>query len=70
VLGGMGTLTGPVVGAAGLLLLEELLPAFSEHWKLGLGVILILVVLHTRGGIVGVLHRLSLKDRAGEARDG
>jgi branched-chain amino acid transport system permease protein len=69
-LGGMGTLTGPIAGAAGLMLLEETLPRFSEHWKLGLGVILILVVLHTRGGIVGVLHRLSPKDRAGEARDG
>jgi branched-chain amino acid transport system permease protein len=70
VLGGMGTLTGPIAGAAGLMLLEETLPRFSEHWKLGLGVILILVVLHTRGGIVGFLHRLSPRDRAGEGRDG
>jgi branched-chain amino acid transport system permease protein len=54
-LGGMGTLTGPILGAAGLLLLEELLPGISEHWKLGLGVILILVVLFSRGGITGLL---------------
>jgi branched-chain amino acid transport system permease protein len=68
-LGGMGTLTGPIAGAACLMLLEETLPRFSEHWKLGLGVILILVVLHTRGGIVGFLRRLPSKGRAGEGRD-
>lgn len=69
-LGGMGTLTGPIAGAAGLMLLEETLPRFSEHWKLGLGVILILVVLLTRGGIVGFLNRLSPNKRAAEARNG
>jgi branched-chain amino acid transport system permease protein len=54
-LGGIGTLVGPIAGAVGLLLLEELLPGVSEHWKLGLGVILILVVLFSRGGIAGFL---------------
>jgi branched-chain amino acid transport system permease protein len=54
-LGGMGTLIGPILGAAGLLLLEEFLPGVSEHWKLGLGVILILVVLFSRGGIADIL---------------
>jgi branched-chain amino acid transport system permease protein len=70
VLGGIGTLTGPVIGATGLLLLEELLPGFSEHWKLGLGVILILIVLFTRGGIVGFLKRISPKQQPAEAHDG
>ena len=59
VLGGMGTLIGPIAGAAGLILLEELLAKFSEHWKLGLGVILILIVLNIRGGIAGLVARLS-----------
>jgi branched-chain amino acid transport system permease protein len=61
-LGGMGTLTGAIAGAAGLMLLEETLPRFSEHWKLGLGVILMLVVLFTRGGIVGLLNRRGAHD--------
>ena len=65
VLGGMGTQIGPIVGAAGFLLLEELLPGFSEHWKLILGVILILVVLRTRGGIVGLAKRFLAGGRDG-----
>jgi branched-chain amino acid transport system permease protein len=57
VVGGMGTLVGGVVGAAAFLLLEEILSAFSLHWRLGLGVILILIVLYGRGGIVGLFAR-------------
>jgi len=64
VLGGMGTLTGPIAGAAGMLVLEEVLAKFSEHWKLALGVILILIVLNTRGGIAGMAARLSRSARA------
>ncbi len=55
IIGGMGTLTGGIVGAAAFLLLEEFLSGFSQHWKLALGVILILLVLFNRNGIIGRL---------------
>ncbi len=55
IIGGIGTLTGGIVGAAVFLLLEEFLSGFSQHWKLALGVILILLVLFNRNGIVGRL---------------
>jgi branched-chain amino acid transport system permease protein len=48
VIGGMGTLTGGIIGAAVFLLLEEILSSFTQHWKLALGVILILIVLFRR----------------------
>jgi branched-chain amino acid transport system permease protein len=54
-LGGMGTLFGPVLGAAALLLMEELLSVFTEHWMLYLGPFLILVVLFAKHGIYGWL---------------
>ena len=54
VVGGMGTLTGGILGAAVFLLIEEFLSAFSQHWKLGLGVILVLIVLYGKGGIHGM----------------
>ena len=57
VLGGMGTLTGPVVGAAALLLLEETLSAYMEHWMVVLGPLLVLVVLFARQGVWGWLPR-------------
>jgi branched-chain amino acid transport system permease protein len=55
ILGGMGTLVGPVLGAIALLLGEDLLAIFTEHWQLYLGPFLILVVLTTRRGIYGLI---------------
>ena len=55
VLGGAGTLLGPVFGAAALLLLEEFLTRYTEHWMLALGPILILVVLFAHRGLYGSL---------------
>jgi branched-chain amino acid transport system permease protein len=54
-LGGMGTLFGPVAGAAALLLMEEVLAAHTEHWMLFLGPFLIVVVLFARRGLWGLL---------------
>lgn len=55
ILGGMGTLIGPVLGAATLLLMEEVLSQFTEHWMVILGPFLVIVVLFARGGIYGWL---------------
>ncbi len=53
ILGGMGTLLGPVFGAAALLLLEEVLSTWTEHWMIVLGPVLIFVVLFARRGVYG-----------------
>lgn len=50
VLGGMGTVTGPLIGAAALMGLEEVLKATTEHWKLWEGLAVILIVLALPGG--------------------
>jgi len=55
ILGGMGTLFGPVIGAVALLLLEDVLSALTEHWQIILGPILILVVLFAKRGLWGLL---------------
>ncbi|MEZ5933685.1 MAG: branched-chain amino acid ABC transporter permease [Alphaproteobacteria bacterium] len=59
VVGGMGTLTGGILGAAVFSLLEEFLSGFSQHWKLGLGIILVLIVLHGKSGMHGMLADLA-----------
>jgi branched-chain amino acid transport system permease protein len=59
VLGGLGTLIGPIFGAVAVLLLEEVLSPFSSHWRIGLGVVLILVVFASPGGLAGMLRRLT-----------
>jgi branched-chain amino acid transport system permease protein len=52
ILGGMGTLVGPVLGAATLLVAEEVLSNLTRHWMLFLGPLLILLVLFGEGGMV------------------
>jgi branched-chain amino acid transport system permease protein len=51
VIGGQGTLLGALVGAAALLLLEEMLSAVTEHWMLVLGPILVLLVVKAERGL-------------------
>lgn len=55
ILGGMGSIYGPVLGATALTLLEETLATWTEHWMIILGPILILVVLYARRGLFGWL---------------
>jgi branched-chain amino acid transport system permease protein len=55
ILGGIATLIGPVLGAAALLLLEDLLAAWTTHWQIILGPILVLVVLFAKRGLAGWL---------------
>ncbi|HXE88788.1 MAG TPA: branched-chain amino acid ABC transporter permease [Hyphomicrobiaceae bacterium] len=58
VLGGMGSVLGPVIGALALLLLEEALPGVTEYWQIILGPLLLAVVLFARGGLDGMLASL------------
>ena len=55
VLGGMGTVLGPALGALALLVLEETLARVTEYWQIIIGPLFLLVVLFARGGIDGLL---------------
>jgi branched-chain amino acid transport system permease protein len=66
VLGGLGTLMGPIIGAAALLLLEEVLSSLktgigwldqliSQHWLALIGLFIVLVVLVLKQGLYGRL---------------
>ena len=57
VLGGLGTLIGPVLGALAFLFAEDALSAYTPHWQVIFGPLLILVVLFARGGLAGWLVR-------------
>ena len=59
ILGGMGSLFGPVVGAIVYLLLEEFLSQVTEYWAMIMGPLLLLIVLFGRGGIMGLIGRFS-----------
>ncbi|HEY8881643.1 MAG TPA: branched-chain amino acid ABC transporter permease [Roseateles sp.] len=57
IIGGAGALWGGPLGAAALLLLEEVLSGYTLHWQLGLGALLLLVVLYAPRGLAGVWRR-------------
>ncbi len=54
-LGGVGTLVGPVVGAIGFLLLEEGLKTLTDHWLIIMGPVIVLIVLFLKNGLWGAL---------------
>jgi branched-chain amino acid transport system permease protein len=58
VLGGMGTVFGPMLGAVAFLGLEEVLKGVTEHWMAIFGPLIVLMALVGRRGIVGVLDRI------------
>jgi branched-chain amino acid transport system permease protein len=55
ILGGMGSIAGPVLGAFALLLVEDALSGWTQHWQLILGPLLVLSVLFLRRGLSGLL---------------
>jgi branched-chain amino acid transport system permease protein len=54
-LGGAGTVFGPLVGAVAFLLMEEGIKAYTDRWALFLGPIIVLIVVFLRKGIWSLL---------------
>ncbi|HYA45913.1 MAG TPA: branched-chain amino acid ABC transporter permease [Burkholderiales bacterium] len=57
ILGGTASIAGPVLGAFALLLVEDLLSGWTEHWQVILGPLLVLSVIFFRRGLAGVFHK-------------
>jgi branched-chain amino acid transport system permease protein len=64
ILGGMGSLIGPIFGAVALLGLETILSSWTQHWQVILGPILILIVLFARRGLFGLFAAKPAPDAA------
>ncbi|WP_158059063.1 ABC transporter permease [Halorussus halophilus] len=54
VLGGMGTLYGPMVGAGVFIGFEDVLSSYTDHWQLVLGVIFVVFVIALPRGLVSL----------------
>lgn len=65
ILGGIGYFAAGIIGAASMLLLEEILSSYTIHWQLALGLILLGVVLFLPRGLASVFERF--KRRGGKA---
>ena len=57
ILGGMASTAGPVLGAFALLIVEEILKGWTEHWQVILGPLLVLSVIFFRRGLAGMFYK-------------
>lgn len=65
VLGGLGRVWGPVVGAVVFLVLEALLSGWTDYWQLPLGLVIIVTATYLRGGLIDLWGTLA---RGAQAR--
>lgn len=61
IVGGAGTLVGPVIGAGTIYVLQNLISAQTERWPMSMGIIFILCVMYLRDGVVGFTLKQSKK---------
>ena len=61
--GGAGTLAGPVVGAAIVVILKNYVSAYFERWNLLLGLVFVLIVIFMPDGVVPGIRRWRLRWR-------
>jgi branched-chain amino acid transport system permease protein len=57
ILGGIASTAGPMLGAFALILVEELLKSWTEHWQVILGPLLVLSVIFFRRGLAGAFRK-------------
>lgn len=53
IVGGLGTLIGPILGTAVVIGLEQILSIWTEHWMIIMGPVLVLIALLGRQGLLG-----------------
>lgn len=66
-LGGSGSMYGPLLGAVIVTVLSDVLSALWARWSLLLGLLFVALVLFLRGGVWGALVPLARRLRAGHA---
>jgi branched-chain amino acid transport system permease protein len=67
VLGGPGTLLGPVLGAGAIVFVKNILSMYVTRWPTIMGLIFIAVVLFAQDGILGALRRARVGRSRGES---
>jgi branched-chain amino acid transport system permease protein len=55
VMGGIGTLVGPVLGAMVFILIQEIASSYTEHWMIITGILFVLMVIFLPRGLMGLV---------------
>jgi branched-chain amino acid transport system permease protein len=64
IMGGLSSVFGPVLGATLYLVLEEVLSAYTQHWQIILGPILVLLVLFAKKGLMSAIRIPGVRPRS------
>lgn len=70
VIGGAGSFVGPLLGTLAIVLLEEGLKSVTEHWMLVMGPLIVIAVLASRRGLIGVAYALEARRQRLRAQGG
>lgn len=60
VLGGLGTLYGPMIGAGVFVTFQDILSSYIQQWRLVLGIIFVVFVIYVPHGLTSMVSRLGL----------
>jgi branched-chain amino acid transport system permease protein len=58
ILGGVGTLFGPAIGAAIIILIKNIVSGYTEHWMIILGAVYMATVMLAPQGVYRVIQNL------------
>jgi len=67
-IGGLGTLVGPIIGGAFFVLLQEKVSSYVQWYPIVVGLVLVLIVLFVPRGLLGLRDALRARGRAEPAR--
>ena len=63
ILGGVGTLFGPIIGAAIIIAAKDIISNIIQNWEVFVGALLVIVVLKADKGIVGLVNNYVKKEK-------
>ena len=66
-IGGLGTLVGPIIGGAFFILLQEKVSSYVQWYNIVIGLVLVLIVLFVPHGLLGFKRALGARARRGAA---
>lgn len=65
ILGGPGTLIGPCLGAAVIVIMRQIVSSATQRWLTALGIVYIVTVMFLPGGLMGTIRRLMFRTDSG-----
>lgn len=57
IMGGVGSLIGPLIGAGVFMFIQDWLSSYTDNWMIFIGILLILVMMFEPKGLIGVIQK-------------